>query len=95
MAPAHATGHVRIVDRKGGPVFYAKPKIPLPDGTVYEPQRRLGRVWSKRSRPPTGYLTKAQAEARVAAILAGDDPLGTSSRRTSRSSRREKSGCAT
>jgi hypothetical protein len=24
MAPAHATGHVRIVDRKGGPVFYAK-----------------------------------------------------------------------
>ena len=75
MATARATGHVRVLDRKGGPVFYAKLKLPLPDGTVYEPQRRLGRVWSKRSRPPAGYLTRAQAEARLAAILAGDDPL--------------------
>src|SRR5829696_374017 len=43
----------------------------LPDGT--QPRRRLGRVWTKRSRPPDGYLTRAQAEGRLAAILAGDD----------------------
>jgi integrase len=68
---SHATGYVRTIDRRGGPVFYAKLK--LPDGT--QPQRRLGRVWSKRTRPPAGYLTQGMAEARLAAILAGDDPL--------------------
>ena len=67
----HATGYVRVIERRGGPVFYAKLK--LPDGT--QPQRRLGRVWAKRTRPPAGYLTQGMAEARLAAILAGDDPL--------------------
>jgi integrase len=71
MTSAQATGHVEIRDRGGGPVFYAKLK--LPDGT--QPRRRLGRVWTKRSRPPAGYLTRAQAEARLQAILAGDDSM--------------------
>src|SRR5436190_17024551 len=71
MAGAKATGYVRTIDRKDGPVYYAKLK--LPDGT--QPQRRLGRVWAKRTRPPAGYLTKGMADARLAAILAGDDPL--------------------
>jgi hypothetical protein len=35
-------------------VFYAKLKIPGPDGTTYEPQWRLGQVWTKRTRPPDG-----------------------------------------
>lgn len=67
----HATGYVRTIDRKTGPVYYAKLK--LADGT--QPQRRLGRVWTKRTRPPAGYLTRGMAEARLAAILAGDDAL--------------------
>jgi integrase len=71
MSSARATGHVRIIERRGGPVAYAKLK--LPDGR--EPQRRLGRLWTKRTRPPAGYLTRAQAEARLEAILAGDDPM--------------------
>jgi integrase len=75
MPGQHATGHVRTLERKGGPVFYAKLKIPRDDGTVYEPQRRLGKVWNKRSRPPAGYLTAAQAQARLEAMLVGDDPL--------------------
>jgi integrase len=66
-----ATGYVRIIERKDGPVAYAKLK--LPDGS--QPQRRLGKLWTKRSQPPAGYVTRAQAEARLAAILAGDDPL--------------------
>jgi integrase len=70
-----ATGHLREMPRKGGHVFYAKLKIPRPDGTYYEPQRRLGKVWTKRSRPPAGYLTRGMAQARLAAILGGDDPL--------------------
>jgi integrase len=71
MATAKPTGYVRTIERKEGPVFYAKLK--LPDGT--QPQRRLGRVWTKRTRPPDGYLTRGMAEARLHAILAGDDPL--------------------
>jgi integrase len=68
---ARVTGHVEIRDRGGGPVFYAK--LRLPDGT--QPRRKLGRVWTKRTQPPAGYLTRRQAEARLEAILAGDDPL--------------------
>ena len=47
---AMATGYVRTIDRKGGPVFYAKLK--LADGS--QPQRRLGRVWPKRHPTPAG-----------------------------------------
>lgn len=65
------TGYVRVIPRKSGPVAYAKLK--LPDGS--QPQRRLGKLWTKRSKPPAGYLTPSQAEARLQAILAGDDPL--------------------
>jgi integrase len=71
MASTKPTGYVRTIDRKGGAVFYAKLK--LPDGS--QPQRRLGRVWTKRTRPPEGYLTRGMAEARLRAILDGDDPL--------------------
>src|SRR5690348_14866866 len=71
MAAAKPTGYVRTIPRAGGDVFYAKLK--LPDGT--QPQRRLGKVWTKRSQPPDGYLTRGMAEARLQAILAGDDPL--------------------
>jgi integrase len=66
-----ATGYVRTIDRKDGPVLYAKLK--LPDGT--QPQRRLGRLWAKRSAPPAGYLTMSQAQARLTAMLEGDDPF--------------------
>src|SRR4051812_29928248 len=68
-----ATGYVRTIKRREGDVYYAKLK--LPDGR--QPQRRLGRVWTKRSKPPAGYLTASMAEARLRAILAGEDPLVT------------------
>jgi hypothetical protein len=75
MAAAGITGHVRTLDRQGGKVFYAKLKIAKPDGTTFEPQRRLGKVWTRRTRPPEGHLTRRMADARLEAILAGDDPL--------------------
>ena len=40
MASTQPTGYVRVIERKGGAVYYAKLK--LPDGT--QPQRRLGRI---------------------------------------------------
>src|SRR4051794_295617 len=71
MPNAKPTGYVRTITRAGGDVFYAKLK--LPDGS--QPQRRLGKAWTKRTRPPEGYLTAGMAEARLQVMLAGDDPL--------------------
>jgi integrase len=53
------SGHVYRVDRKRGPVWYAKYR--LPDGR--QVQRKLGPAWSERQRPPAGYFTKRLAEA--------------------------------
>jgi hypothetical protein len=63
MAASKPTGYVCTITRSGGAVFYAKLK--LPDGS--QPQRNLGKVWTKRSPPPAGHLTHCMAEARLRA----------------------------
>jgi integrase len=60
-----ATGYVRVIKRKSGPVFYAH--IRTPDGRRL--QRKLGPAWFKRSRPPAGHLTRSAAEEQLAAAL--------------------------
>jgi integrase len=52
------SGHVFRVDRRRGPVWYAKYR--LPDGR--QVQKKIGPAWSARGRPPAGYFTKRQAE---------------------------------
>ena len=52
------SGHVFRVERKRGPVWYAKYR--LPDGR--QVQRKVGPAWSGRGRPPGGYFTKRLAE---------------------------------
>lgn len=52
------SGHVYRVERKRGPVWYAKYR--LPDGRQI--QRKVGPAWTERGRPPSGYYTKRQAE---------------------------------
>jgi hypothetical protein len=52
------SGHVLRVERKRGPVWYAKYR--LPDGR--QVQRRIGPAWTERGRPAAGYLTKRTAE---------------------------------
>ena len=52
------SGHVFRVERKRGPVWYAK--FRLPDGR--QVQRRIGPAWTERGRPPAGYVTKRLAE---------------------------------
>ncbi len=52
------SGHVLRVERKRGPAWYAKYR--LPDGR--QVQKRVGDVWTGRGRPPAGYFTKRQAE---------------------------------
>ena len=71
MSAPKATGYVRIIKRANGPVALRQAEAPRRHAAV----PRLGKLWTKRSTPPGGFLTRAQAEARLAAILAGDDPL--------------------
>jgi integrase len=52
------SGHVFRVDRKRGPVWYAKYR--LPGGRQIK--KRLGPAWSGRGRPPSGHFTKRLAE---------------------------------
>jgi integrase len=59
------TGHVFRVDRKRGPAWYAKYR--LPDG--HQVQRKLGPAWSERGRPPAGYYTKRLADEWLREVL--------------------------
>jgi integrase len=64
-AMARATGHLRIIDRKTGPVFYALIRTPEGKRTT----KRIGPAWLTRSRPLEGHLTRPQAEAELARML--------------------------
>ena len=61
------SGFVRAIERSGGPVFYAQ----IRTAAGKRLQRRLGPAWLKRSRPPEGFLTRAQAEIELEEILSG------------------------
>src|SRR5450432_4572749 len=52
------SGHVFRVERKRGPVWCAKYR--LPDGR--QVQRKLGPAWTGRGRPAAGHFTKRLAE---------------------------------
>jgi integrase len=52
------SGSVAIVDRKRGPVWYARYRTP----SGQQRQKLLGPAWSGRGRPPAGYFTKRTAE---------------------------------
>ncbi len=59
------TGHVFRVERRRGPAWYAKYR--LPDGR--QVQKRIGPAWTDRGRPPAGYFTKRTAEAWLRSVL--------------------------
>ena len=60
------SGHVFRVERKRGPVWYAKYR--LPDGR--QVQKKIGPAWTGRGRPGAGYFTKRTAEAWLDDVLA-------------------------
>jgi integrase len=59
------TGHVFRIERKRGPGWYAKYR--LPDGR--QVQKRLGPAWTDRGRPPAGYFAKRTAETWLRDVL--------------------------
>ena len=60
------SGHVFRVERKRGPAWYAKYR--LPDGR--QVQKKIGPAWTGRGRPAAGYLTKRLAEVWLDDVLA-------------------------
>src|SRR5664279_3638447 len=64
--PLPPSGHVFRVERRRGPVWYAKYR--LPDGR--QVQKKIGPAWSGRGRPAAGFLTKRLAEAWLDDVLA-------------------------
>jgi integrase len=59
------SGHVFRVDRKSGPVWYAKYR--LADGRQI--QKKIGPAWRERGRPANGFFSKRTAEAWLAEVL--------------------------
>ncbi len=61
-----ATGHVFTLERKHGPTWYAKYRLP----SGRQVQKKLGPAWTSRGRPPAGYFTKRLAQNWLDDILA-------------------------
>jgi integrase len=61
-----STGHVKFVDRKRGPKFYAKVRV-----NGRQTTRLIGPAWLKRGRPPEGYFTREMAQVELHKILDG------------------------
>jgi hypothetical protein len=59
------SGHVFRVERKRGPQWCAKYR--LPDGR--QVQRRIGPAWTERGRPAAGFYTKRTAQAWLDEVL--------------------------
>ena len=62
---ARVTGHIKLVERKSGPVWYLKWRGA--DGR--QVQRRLGPAWTGRGRPPAGHYTERTAREALEAVL--------------------------
>lgn len=63
--PRPPSGHVFRVERKRGPQWFAKYR--LPDGR--QVQRKIGPAWTGRGRPAAGYYTKRAAEEWLRKVL--------------------------
>jgi hypothetical protein len=60
-----ASGHVFRVERKRGPVWYAKYRL----GDGRQIQRKIGSAWTERGRPPAGWFTRRGAEEWLRSVL--------------------------
>jgi integrase len=61
------TGHLKLIERREGPVWYAKTRVPgrSPEQTT----KRLAPAHLTGGKPPAGHLTRRQAEDRLADLL--------------------------
>jgi integrase len=64
MAEQQATGHVKLIERKRGPQFYAKYRV-----NGQQTTKLIGPAWLKRARPPEGSFTRAMAEVELYRLM--------------------------
>jgi hypothetical protein len=64
------SGHVKLVERKRGPKFYAKFR-----SNGHQTTRLIGLAWLKRGRPPEGWFTRQMAEGELRRIMDGANCL--------------------
>ena len=62
------TGHLKLIERKHGPVWFVKTRVPGRDPE--QTTRRLAPAHLTGGKPPTGHLTRKQAQDELADILA-------------------------
>jgi integrase len=62
---APPSGHVFCIQRQNGLVWYANYRT----GTGRQIQKKLGPAWTRRGRPPPGYLNRSSAERWLSATL--------------------------
>jgi len=67
---ARVTGHLRLVERREGPVWYAKTRVP--SRTPEETMRRLAPAHLGGGKPRAGHLTRRQAKDALADLLAAE-----------------------
>lgn len=70
MAALRVTGHLKLIERRNGAVWFAKTRVP---GRVpVQTTRRLGPAHLAGGKPRTGHLTRRQAEDALADLLADE-----------------------
>lgn len=67
------TGHIKLVERRAGPVWYAKTRVP--GRTPEQTTRRLAPAHLGGGKPRVGHLTRRQAEDALADLLAAERRL--------------------
>ena len=61
------TGHLGLLERKAGPVWYVRTRVP---GRTPEQTTRLAPAHLSGGQPPAGHLTRRQAQDALADLLA-------------------------
>lgn len=65
--PGRVTGHLKLIERKDGAVWYVKTRVP--GRTPEQTTRRLAPAHLGGGKPPVGHLTRKQAADRLADLL--------------------------
>ena len=65
---ARVTGHLKLIERREGPVWYAKTRVP--GRTPEQTTRRLAPAHLTGGKPPAGRLTRKQAADALSDLLA-------------------------
>ena len=70
MSASRVTGHLKLIDRREGPVWYVKTRVPgrQPEQTT----RRLAPAHLAGGKPPVDSLTRRQAQDALADLLAAE-----------------------